>query len=190
MIHATGPNLVLRDWQEEDLPIYRKWLDPGNRWLETDAPYYPNFTATEADMHVREIQDRLESPNDIPTRLAIEMKEGGAFVGSVSRYWISIETNWMAAGIAIFDPAYWGKGVGQEALALWVDLLFQQMPELVRLDLQTWSGNVGMIKLARKLGFREEARYRKARIVGGFYYDAIGFGILREEWDSQPFLQS
>jgi RimJ/RimL family protein N-acetyltransferase len=182
VVRATGSNLILRDWSEADLPVYREWLEPGHRWVETDAPYYPQFTADEADEHVASLLAREEAPSAIPTRLAIQMKEGGVFVGSVSRYWISIETQWLAAGIAIFDPDYWGKGVGREALGLWIDFLFEAMPDLVRLDLQTWSGNVGMIKLAQKLGFTEEARYRQARIVNGFYYDAIGYGILKSEW--------
>lgn len=182
MIRATGEKLVLRDWLPQDLPIYREWLRPGNRWEETDAPYYPSFTPEEADEHVENFLTSLQDPAEVPTRLVISKIGDQALIGSVSRYWISRDTNWMAAGIAIFDPEYWGKGVGREALALWIDFLFDAMPELVRLDLQTWSGNPGMMKLAENLGFREEARYRKARIVKGEYYDAIGYGILRDEW--------
>jgi len=44
---------------------------------------------------------------------------------------------------------------------------------------------MGMIKLARKLGFQQEACFRKARIVDGKYYDGLGFGILREEWKNR-----
>lgn len=182
MIRATGEKLVLRDWTEADLPIYRKWLRPGNRWEETDAPYYPSFTSDEADEHVANFLAVNNDPNDVPLRLAISPIDSRELIGSVSRYWISQDTNWMAAGIAIFDPQFWGKGVGSEALSLWIDYLFDVMPELARLDLQTWSGNPGMMRLAKKLGFLEEARYRKARIVKGAYYDAIGYGILREEW--------
>ena len=39
-----------------------------------------------------------------------------------------------------------------------------------------------MMRLAQKLGYREEARFRNARIVDGHYYDGMGYGILREEW--------
>jgi len=49
--------------------------------------------------------------------------------------------------------------------------------------LRTWSGNEGMMELAAKMGFKEEARFRKARIVKGQYYDSIGFGLLRDEWE-------
>lgn len=182
MIRMKGDNYVLRDWEEADLSIYRAWLRPGNEWEKTDAPYYPPFTPDEADEHVANFLAVNNDGSHVPLRLAISPANSSELVGSVSRYWISQDTNWMAAGIAIFDPQYWGKGVGSEALSLWIDYLFDTAPELVRLDLQTWSGNPGMMKLAAKLGFKEEARYRKARIVEGEYYDAIGYGILREEW--------
>jgi RimJ/RimL family protein N-acetyltransferase len=105
-----------------------------------------------------------------------------ALLGTVSRYWIGRETNWLAVGIALYDPARWGQGYGYEALGLWCEYLWATMPELLRLDLRTWSGNHGMMALARKLGFQEEARFRKARIVAGAVYDGMGYGVLREEW--------
>jgi putative hydrolase of HD superfamily len=39
-----------------------------------------------------------------------------------------------------------------------------------------------MMKLAEKVGFTLEARFRNARIVDGKYYDSIGYGILKSEW--------
>ncbi len=106
-------------------------------------------------------------------------------IGRVNRYWQSKETNWLLLGIGIYDEKYWGKGIGAEAFNLWIEYLFREMPELVRLGFSTWSGNIGMIKLGQKLGFIEEARIRKARIVDDKYYDSLSYGILREEWESK-----
>lgn len=61
--------------------------------------------------------------------------------------------------------------------------LFDTMPEIVRTDLRTWSGNMGTMRLVGKLGYLHEACFRKARIAGGKYYDGLGFGVLREEWE-------
>lgn len=108
----------------------------------------------------------------------------------MSSYWESIETNWLCIGITIYDENQWGKGLGFEALRAWIDYLFETRLELVRLDMRTWSGNQGMVKLALKLGFTQEACFRKARIVKGQYYDSLGFGILREEWESQDMMSS
>jgi RimJ/RimL family protein N-acetyltransferase len=49
--------------------------------------------------------------------------------------------------------------------------------------MSTWSGNVRMMKVAEKIGMKEEARIRQARIVNGEYFDAIKMGILRQEWE-------
>ncbi len=38
------------------------------------------------------------------------------------------------------------------------------------------------MRLGEKLGYTLEARFRKARIVEGAYYDGLGYGIVREEW--------
>ena len=51
-----------------------------------------------------------------------------------------------------------------------------------RIGISTWSGNYRMIKLAKKLNMKEEAKIREARIVNGEYYDAIKMGILKKEW--------
>lgn len=117
--------------------------------------------------------------------LVIVDAETDALLGVVTWYWESEETNWLSVGISIFDPGSWGKGIGYDALGLWTDYLFDAMPEIVRVDLRTWSGNSGMMRLAEKLGFQEEARFRKARIVNGEYYDGMGYGVLREEWQAR-----
>ena len=89
----------------------------------------------------------------------------------------------MEIGFVIFDEKNWSKGIGKRALQLWIKDLFTAKKELVRLGLTTWSGNLGMICLAEKLGMKREAEYRKARIVAGKYYDSISYGILRSEWE-------
>lgn len=41
-----------------------------------------------------------------------------------------------------------------------------------------------MIAAGRKLGFVEEARFRKARRWSGGVHDSVVMGVLREEWDA------
>ncbi len=111
--------------------------------------------------------------------------ETDALIGQVNWYWKSEETLWMEVGIVIFNEQYWGKGIGYLGLEMWVQKLFDEHPELVRIGLTTWSGNQRMMHLAEKLAFKKEAVYRKARIVNGAYYDSVSYGILREEWDAR-----
>jgi len=36
----------------------------------------------------------------------------------------------------LYDPATWGQGLGYEALGLWGDYLFTELPKIARLDLR------------------------------------------------------
>jgi putative hydrolase of HD superfamily len=180
----NGKQIILRDWDTHDLPIYERWLQPGHEWKQFDGPYYAGPSGEEITEIIQDRETAIEFA-DWPNprhQLIIANSTDNLMIGQVSWYWISEETNWPALGIVIYDPQHWRKGIGYEALGLWSDYLLEVQPLFVRLDLRTWSGNAGMMRLAQKLGYREEARFRKARIVNGEYYDGLGYGILREEW--------
>ena len=184
MTYITGHRYHLRDFRLEDLPQYQHWMQPGHQWQRLDGPYYPKPTPDEIQSTIQMIERKIKQGGwpDPRQRLVIADRESDQLAGLVTRYWISKETHWPAIGIVIFDPAHWGQGMGYEVFGLWCDYLFTQLESIVRLDLRTWSGNTGMMKLAEKLGFALEARFRMARIVDGAYYDGIGYGILRQEW--------
>ncbi|WP_100488285.1 GNAT family N-acetyltransferase [Sporolactobacillus pectinivorans] len=184
MLKLEGKKVIIRDWKLEDADDYIYWRQPGQFWQKFDGPYYPRMSKDEVVQLVKKLclkikTHQLEAPRK---DLAIADRETDKLLGRVSWYWESEETNWLSAGIAIFNPEYWGNGRGFEAFGLWTDYLFKAMPEIVRVDLRTWSGNFGMMRLAEKLGYVKEACFRKARIVNGEYFDSIGYGILREEW--------
>ncbi len=183
-MQLEGKSIRLRDWELDDLARYRAWNDGHYPWMDFNGPYFPKKTLATIDATIEQTREQIIGQNwpSPRTRLVIAEKNSNQFIGSVSWYWQSEATNWKSIGIAIYDDHYWSKGIGYEALRLWIDYLFQQDESLVRLDLRTWSGNKGMIRLAEKLGFLQEACFRKARILNGVYYDSIGMGILREEW--------
>jgi len=182
-VNLGGNKIILRDWIADDLASFEEWQKPCHKWQDFDGPYY---TTTEENTlkQINGIRERLKSAAfPAPrTRLVIADKKSNQLLGTVNSYWESIETNWLCAGIALYDHNFWGQGIGYDALNVWINYLFFVHPQIVRLDLRTWSGNYGMIHLAKKLNFKLEAQFRKARIVNGEYYDSLGFGILREEW--------
>ncbi len=175
--------IKLRDWRLQDLDTYQKFNTGHHTWMDFDGPYYPKLTPSELEEQIDSLRKRISTDNFPSIRKnKVIADEQDQILGTVSRYWQSEETNWLSIGLVIFDEQSWGKGIGYKALSQWCDYLFEEMPELARLDLRTWSGNHGMMKLAEKLGFQLEARFRNARIIKGEYFDSIGYGILREEW--------
>lgn len=185
-ISISGKKIILRDWQLQNLDTLAYWQMPNREWQNFDGPYYPRIKAEEIPGMIQRLRECIEANewDAVRKSLAIASKAENRLLGDTSWYWISQETNWLAIGIVIYDPTLWGQGCGYEALGLWCEYLWKAMPSIVRLDARTWSGNVGMMRLAEKLGFKEEACFRKARIVNGNYYDGMGYGILREEWQA------
>ncbi len=183
-VSIQGLHIVLRDAVLDDLAPLAFWLQPGQRWHELDGPYYAKPTSGDVERMIegrrsRIIEGLFPTPRE---SLVVADRATDALLGHVTWYWESQETHWLSVGIGLYDPVTWGKGHGYEALGLWGNYLFEALPDLARLDLRTWSGNVGMMRLAEKIGFMEEARFRKARIVNGEYFDGLGYGVLREEW--------
>lgn len=174
--------ISIRSIRLNDLKAYEHWCQPIHEYHSFNGPYYPKKTTEEISDKIYEIKLKLESKEDPLPRKKMIVDPNDNLIGEVSWYWKSIETYWMEIGVVIFDESYWARGIGYEALKLWITELFSTHHQIVRIGLSTWSGNTGMIKLAAKLGMRQEACYQNARIVNGQYYDSISFGLLKEEW--------
>ncbi len=186
MLQIKSEKVTIRDWKTKDFKVYRYWHSGQQEWMKFNGPYYPQKSDSEINEQLHTLLRQMKEAN-FPTprkRVVIATQETDTLIGTLSWYWQSEETNWLSIGIAIYDDGFWGKGLGEEALGIWCQYLLDTLPNIVRLDLRTWSGNTGMMVLAEKLGFQLEARFRKARIVDGKYYDSIGYGILREEWEA------
>lgn len=175
----------LRNIELNDLESYRFLNHPSREFYKFNGPYFGTITEKELDKGILKLKDRLLSGElGFPTKKLIVDAVTNELIGSVNKYYKSKETNWMEIGIVIFNEHYWGRGIGYSALKLWTTTVFKEHPEIIRLGLTTWSGNVRMMKLAEKLDFKKEAVYRKARIVDNEYYDSVSYGILREEWEN------
>jgi len=183
-MQIQGKQIQLRDWQLDDIPHYEKWRTGWQEWMNYDAPYYKSDDEKMSEEEKKKLTKRIQEQKFSTPRpqLVIADRHSNVFVGMVSWYWESKETNWLCNGLCIYDPTHWNKGIGYEALGFWNQYLFDAMPKIVRLDLRSWSGNTGMMRLAEKLGYQREATFRNARIIKGKYYDSVGYGILREEW--------
>lgn len=175
--------ISLRKIKTQDLSTYQHWKHPRHRYHTLNGPYFQKQTAVEVEAKIQSLRAAFEkgSPDPLSQKRMI-VNSQDELLGEVNWYWKSEETNWLEIGVVIFDEANWGKGIGYEALKLWIDEMFTTRKEIVRIGLTTWSGNEGMMKLSEKLRLKKEAVYRNARIVDGAYFDSVSYGILRSEW--------
>ncbi|AOS65222.1 acetyltransferase, ribosomal protein N-acetylase [Actinoalloteichus hymeniacidonis] len=184
---VVGDPVGLRDWEPADIAPLRDYLRPDRPWYDTNGPYFGRPTAAEIAARIGRIESIAglsAEEREVPRRSVAVVETGSdRLVGEVSWYWESEPTDWRRMGVVIYDESVWGRGYGTEALRLWTDLLFS-ITDALRLDFATYSGNPGMLAVGTRLGFTEEARFRRARRWSGGVHDSVVFGILREEWES------
>lgn len=104
-------------------------------------------------------------------------------IGNISLQNISYIDRSAEIAFIFGERAYWGKGYGFAAAKLLIDHGFAKI-NLRRIHCGTAGTNLGMQKLAQKLGMVEEGRRRQALFLNGEYTDVIEYGLLRSEWES------
>lgn len=179
VLTIVGEHVNLRQF----LPGDDAWLVQAmarGSWWRWDAPWEGPPTEVELRRLPRLVAVLVGERAVPPRRMVIETRAGRP-IGTVTRYWADVRTRWLEVGVGIYSARDWGRGFGTEALALWVDYLFETMP-IHRIGLRTWSGNRRMMRVARRLGFRQEAAFRQAYVTRRRAYDRVAFGLLRREW--------
>lgn len=173
MMLAMGSATVLRPMTADDVEPWWRWRDgdPDPEWKRWDAPYFPHERVT--------LDQALRRPLPDPWSLHV-VEVNGHFAGTVTRWWEHEPSGWAEIGIVLFDPATWSGGVGTIALGRWLHMTAAD-PRVHRVGLRTWSGNERMVRLARRLGLAEEARFHEARIVRGQRYDSVAYGALASD---------
>ncbi|MBX2803366.1 MAG: GNAT family N-acetyltransferase [Myxococcales bacterium] len=174
----------LRPWRPSDVDAWYALAGLDAAWRETSGPYFPQPSQEEVDAYAAKMRARIDEGKTTKGGhgAVIAQSDTDAFLGEVTWYWECEHTCWPSVGILMPDETTWGQGLGYEAFGTWVDLLFRTF-DFHRMDLRTWSGHHGMCRLADKLGFREEARFREARPLNGVRHDSVAYGMLKSEWD-------
>jgi len=104
-------------------------------------------------------------------------------VGRMDLFSIDRQNGSAAFGLAIGDPALWGKGYGSDAVNAIMDFAFGQL-RLERLWLDTDDHNHRAQAVYAKAGFVREGVFRRAFYQDGAWSDDVRMAILREEWQA------
>jgi len=152
--------------------------NPQAEWLKWNGPYFHDELPSEVVFtHLIGPHDWLDDQRN----WVITVDE--QIVGSVNYHFVDDDLKrWLEVGILIFDDTHWGQHIGQQALPLWLDHLFQAVTDLPHIGLTTWSGNERMLHLASKIGLNQEGRIPQVRYWQDQYFDSVKYGILRSDW--------
>lgn len=111
--------------------------------------------------------------------------QGNQLAGEVSLHWIEKEHRSTSMGYWIGSP-YLRQGIATQACELLLAHSFQELG-LNRVELRAASENMASLKLALKLGFREEGCCRQLEYHHNRYWDHQILSLLREEWDDSGY---
>ena len=173
--------LNLRDMVETDIEDYVRWFTSDTEWGCWDAPWEISFS-NDVEEERKSWTEYYSSVKDLSKdteRWKFEIEVDNKHIGWVSSYtdldYLENKDNTLAIGIDIPEESNRGKGYGTTALKLFINYLKEHGH--TSLYIQTWSGNVRMIKVIEKLGFKEFYRKKDYREVRGNKYDALTYKL-------------
>jgi RimJ/RimL family protein N-acetyltransferase len=174
MLRCRG--VVLRDKKLDDIDDYVRWFCSEVEWQRWDAPWEHQGSPPSPETKRARLLEYF--PHDLPEIRTFFEIDGpdGAHLGWTNRYRIKGPPDIFAIGICLPDVERGGRGVGTVAFALHAAYRFRR-DGLSALYTETWSGNLRMIGLARRLGFEECRREPGVREIDGTQYDGLRFSV-------------
>jgi len=109
------------------------------------------------------------------------IEAGGRAVGTVRVHHQSEKDRNTRVGIGIFDRAWRGKGLGTEALRLFLGHAFGELG-LHRVELHVLEHNAAARRSYVKAGFTEEGTARDSAWIGGRFCSHVRMSILENEY--------
>ena len=175
----VGDRVRLNAVREEDLIIIEGWFNDIEFLRYYDV--MPAMPQRAAD--VRKGVDDFTNSNK-SCMFAIRAKDKDVIIGVIGLY----DIIW-ASGVATFfvgigDTNNAGKGMGSEAMKLFLDYGFNEL-NLYRIQLNVIQYNEIAIKVYERMGFRREGIYRDFLYRDGKRFDLYLYGLLRDEWISK-----
>ena len=174
MLYRLSDKYYVRAMQEHDL------LGPYSRWFEDQSvtkfnshgkfaygpQYYRSFVASLVDE--RKLVWAICHDYD-------------GHIGNISLQSISLINRNAEFAILIGDKNHWGQGVAYLAMLQILKHGFEKL-NLARVYCGTSHTNIGMQKLAEKVGMRLEGRRREHLYLEGSWVDMLEYGILKNEF--------
>lgn len=171
-----GKQIYLRGLEESDLQTnYFQWFNDQTIGTYTRHVRFPNSMERMRKYYQKAIK------NDDLLVLAIIYAKDNCHVGNISLQNIDWINRCAEFAIIIGERQYAGRGIATEAGKLIINHGFERL-NLNRIWLGVHEANKAAIKVYKKIGFKDEGRFRQRFFQNEKFYDDIIMSILREEW--------
>lgn len=179
MPRVYGEQIMLREYQKEDFPQMRKWVnDPEVVQYLSDIFLFPH-TENNTEAFLDSVLLGNEKDN---AHFIIADKTTETYLGQVDLIYIDWKNRVAEIGIVIGSEENRGRGIGTEALKILQSFVFESL-NLNRLEIKVRDFNARAIRCYLKSGFLEEGRLRQNFFVKGKYRDTICLSMLHSEYE-------
>lgn len=170
----SAPNVILRPWQESDVPSLARYLNNKHIWDNCrDRLPYP-YTEADARTFISYAQAQL-----IPDAFCIEVS--GEAAGNIAFVrGMDVERFNAEVGYWLAEPL-WNQGIASKALPEAIKAYFART-DVMRLYATVYASNIASMRVLEKTGFRQVGILRKACFKNGVFVDAHYFELLKEDF--------
>ncbi|MFB4284536.1 GNAT family N-acetyltransferase [Nonomuraea sp. MTCD27] len=171
-----GSKVGLRARYEDDIPILRTELydDVVNSSRAEGGPWRPITPGSKDPRLVVDDKEHGRVPFSV-----VEL-DGGTLVGTATFWGIDTHNRSAHIGLGLL-PSARGKGYGTDVVAVLCHYGFV-VRSLHRLQIETLSDNVAMLRAAERNGFLREGVLRSSAWVMGEFLDEVLLGLLVQDW--------
>ncbi|MDQ1299135.1 MAG: [ribosomal protein S5]-alanine N-acetyltransferase [Campylobacterota bacterium] len=151
-------------------------------WLNN--PEVCRYNSHGESLYTREMAHTyIANTIDSPTIkvFAICLNDTNQHVGNISLQQISTKNQSAEFAILLGEPSVYGRGIGYEAGQLLLEYAFTTL-ELHRIHCGTHIENIGMQRLALKLGMIKEGIRRDALFKNNQFADIVEYGLLYNDY--------
>jgi RimJ/RimL family protein N-acetyltransferase len=177
ILNIEGDLVALGPLRRDLLPLYQRWINDLGTMRTLGLPPHPMTSEKEQDWYDR--QSKAE--DDVP--FTIYERESLRPIGNSGLHGVDHRNRTATFGILIGESECRGKGYGTEATSLMLDYAFTALG-LHNVMLTVLEFNPAGIRAYKKAGFKEIARRRRCRMMGGKMWDEIYMDCLSSEFES------
>jgi ribosomal-protein-serine acetyltransferase len=177
---SIGPGAVLRLFRASDAGELTEAIAANREHLARWLPWAESHGFEDSVEYLDRKRAQIEANDGFEGAIVLDGRiVGGAGFHGVD--WINRSSSigyWLAADVV-------GRGLMSGAVRALLDHAFGVW-ELHRVVIEAVVDNARSRAIPERLGFREEAVLREAKLIGGRYEDAVLYAMLASEWPPEP----
>jgi ribosomal-protein-serine acetyltransferase len=176
----VAPGAVLRPFKPSDAGELTEVVTANREHLARWMPWAETYGFEDSVAYIDRKRAQIEANDGIEGAIVLD----GQIVGVAGFHavdWINRSSSigyWLAAEVV-------GRGLMSGAVRALLDHAFGAW-DLHRVIIEAVVDNLRSRAIPERLGFREEALLREAKLIRGRYEDAVLYAMLASEWSSSP----